>query len=272
MNSLRNGLNKLSYLSPNRAGPLRGYPRPPRSVTDIGHMGQWTADYLLRRGAVERSYCKPPEIPADPASAGRQLDVPWAEQESLLAVAVNFWMQHLRLAKRIDVEDAQQGRELRLNACVAQDHPARPLTDVGFGLSQALPIIVAGLGAADGGLLVVEQPEAQLHPLPQALLADFFCSLVKSGRRALVETHSEAFFHRLRLWAALDDDLAKKIAVYFIAQPAPDGCCQQPQPVPLTDDDHLNWPPGFLMEGLDEELCIAAARTARSRRSPDADR
>ena len=179
-------------------------------------------------------------------------------------------MQRLGLVTQLrtrleDKRVPEQG--IRLEARIEGDSNFRALTDLGFGVSQALPIITNGLILKKSGLLIVEQPEAQLHPKSQTELADFFCSMVKCGRNALVETHSEALFHRLRLRAALDKELAEKIAVYFIDEPHIDEStgqpfCVQPREVSLKAEDELSWPKGFLSEGVRTELEITAAQLA----------
>src|SRR5260221_2210916 len=135
----------------------------------------------------------------------------------------------------------------------------RDITELGFGVSQVAPILVAGLLQRPGSLFVVDLPEAHLHPRPQGPLADFFCSLALSGRYSLVETHSEMFFQRLRLRAALDPELGKMIAVYFIDAPR-EGRCSIPRAVGLDVEQELRWPEGFLNESWEEETKLLAAR------------
>jgi len=137
------------------------------------------------------------------------------------------------------------------------------LVEVGFGNSQVLPVLTAGLLQPEGSLFVVDLPEAHLHPRPQADLADFFCSLALSGRFSLVETHSEIFFDRLRLRAEMDDDLKNKIAVYFIDKPGDDGLCRQLRPVGLGLDEQFEWPAGFFQEALLNEEQIEAVRQSK---------
>jgi predicted ATPase len=122
---------------------------------------------------------------------------------------------------------------------------------------------VGGLTQPEESLFIVDLPEAHLHPRPQAELADFFCSLALSKRSVIVETHSEMFFHRLRLWAALNQELANKIAVYFVDPPNPNNICVEPRPVGLAFQDELTWPKGFLQEAWEMESQIKAAREAR---------
>jgi hypothetical protein len=73
------------------------------------------------------------------------------------------------------------------------------ISDVGFGVSQILPIIVQTFLAPDNSLNIVEQPEIHLHPKMQANLANLFSDVVSSKKkRMIIETHSEYFLRRLR--------------------------------------------------------------------------
>lgn len=68
------------------------------------------------------------------------------------------------------------------------------ITDVGFGISQVLPVILQPYLANDNGIIIIEQPEVHIHPKMQSDLADLFVSLIKSSnKRFIIETHSEAF-------------------------------------------------------------------------------
>lgn len=60
---------------------------------------------------------------------------------------------------------------------------------MGFGLSYALPIVVGGLVAAKDGLLIVENPEAHLHPQGQSNMGQFLAWLAGKGVQVIVETH-----------------------------------------------------------------------------------
>lgn len=73
------------------------------------------------------------------------------------------------------------------------------LVDVGFGISQFLPVIVADLQLPKGSTLMVDQPEIHLHPSAQAQLADYFVRQIKTkNKNYFIETHSEYILNRLR--------------------------------------------------------------------------
>ncbi len=68
--------------------------------------------------------------------------------------------------------------------------------DVGFGMSQVLPVVVAAL-ARGNSLVMVEQPELHIHPQLQANLGDLFIEAIKEGKQFFLETHSENLLLRL---------------------------------------------------------------------------
>ena len=65
------------------------------------------------------------------------------------------------------------------------------IADVGYGVSQVLPVVVALLVASPGQLVYVEQPEIHLHPRAQTALAEIIADAAKRGVRVVVETHSD---------------------------------------------------------------------------------
>lgn len=76
----------------------------------------------------------------------------------------------------------------------------RSLVDVGYGVSQALPIMVSLLDKKSAPLTLLQQPEIHLHPKAQAAMADVLCKFVQSAERQLmVETHSDYIIERARI-------------------------------------------------------------------------
>ena len=75
----------------------------------------------------------------------------------------------------------------------------RNLIDVGYGVSQVLPLLVDLLDPTGASLFLVQQPEVHLHPSAQAALASLFCTIAASGRQLIVETHSEYIIDRVRM-------------------------------------------------------------------------
>ena len=75
----------------------------------------------------------------------------------------------------------------------------RNLIDVGFGVSQILPILTETLRPDASELFLFQQPEVHLHPSAQAALGTLFCEVAASGKQLLVETHSDYLLDRIRM-------------------------------------------------------------------------
>ena len=75
----------------------------------------------------------------------------------------------------------------------------RNLIDVGYGVSQVLPLLVDLVNPAGYSLFLLQQPEVHLHPSAQAALGSLFCETAASGRQLIVETHSDYILDRILL-------------------------------------------------------------------------
>ena len=78
--------------------------------------------------------------------------------------------------------------------------PARNLVDVGYGVSQVLPILVDCLKDKEGGIFLLQQPEVHLHPSAQAELGTFLGYLAKEyNKQFIIETHSDYLIDRIKM-------------------------------------------------------------------------
>ena len=75
----------------------------------------------------------------------------------------------------------------------------RNLIDVGYGVSQALPILTELLRKEQAPMFLLQQPEVHLHPTAQAALGTLFCELANWERQIVVETHSDYILDRIRM-------------------------------------------------------------------------
>ena len=94
--------------------------------------------------------------------------------------------------------------------------PEVRLTDVGFGVSQVLPVLVLCYYVPEGSILILEQPEAHLHPKVQSELADLLIEVVKERQlQIILESHSEHLILRLMRRIAEEDISVDDTAFYF---------------------------------------------------------
>lgn len=90
------------------------------------------------------------------------------------------------------------------------------LYDVGFGVSQFLPIIVADLQLKNSSTLFIAQPEIHLHPSIQSAFGDYLIRQIKTNaKNYVVETHSEYLLNRIRLGIVKGDIEEQDVKIYF---------------------------------------------------------
>ena len=131
------------------------------------------------------------------------------------------------------------------------------LADVGFGISQFLPIIVADLQLSNDSTLIMSQPEIHLHPSVQANLGDYLVKQVKErNKNYIVETHSEYLLNRLRLLIVKEEIHPEEVAVYYFENSIKDGSIAHR--IEFTKDGQiLNAPKGFFETYMIDTMDIA---------------
>lgn len=96
------------------------------------------------------------------------------------------------------------------------------LLDVGYGVSQVLPILVDCLSAPQRSLFLLQQPEIHLHPRAQAQLGTFLCRLAKDRRHSFViETHSDFLLDRVRLAVRHQSLNPSDVSIVFFERAGP---------------------------------------------------
>lgn len=141
------------------------------------------------------------------------------------------------------------------------------IADVGFGVSQILPVLVLALLSETDSILIFEQPEIHLHPRAQARLGELLVCLAKTGRRVLIETHSDHLINRLRRVVAedLSDQLSDVVSIVFVQPPA-NGEGAKLEPLRVNEEGLIeNWPDGFLAESADDARAIVKAGIRKRR-------
>lgn len=92
------------------------------------------------------------------------------------------------------------------------------IADVGFGVSQTLPVLVALIGARRGQVVYVEQPELHLHPKAQFKLASIIVAAVNRGVRVVIETHSSILIRGIQIAVVQRKIESKKVSLNWFSQ------------------------------------------------------
>jgi len=128
-------------------------------------------------------------------------------------------------------------------------HPvsaARRPTNVGFGLTYVLPIIIACLMATPGSMILLENPEAHIHPQGQSAMARLTCAAAAVGAQLIVETHSDHILNGVRLAVKRDLLRPNDVALNYFRREDEGIKIESPS---IGPDGMLSqWPTGFFDE------------------------
>jgi len=237
-------VSKIRYLGPLRTDPQASQKYPPSSeLDDVGSKGEYAAAvYDGNQNALIDWY--------NPSS--QQVE------QGMLRDALNSWAVYLGVANQIGIETAGQSG-FSWQVVHKEGHKPLPLSAVGVGVSQILPILVMGLLSPKGSLLIIEQPELHLHPRVQAHLGDFFVGLSKCNKQCLIETHSENLVSQLRLHIVQSGGLENSDCMIYFVDQDEQGAAKFEEVEISKNGNILNWPDGFFDETMLQEDKITAA-------------
>lgn len=183
----------------------------------------------------------------------------WQEEDSSERLrifhALDKFGETSMLFKRIKVKRFGKKPSDPFQILVAHGGQPTNLLDVGYGVSQALPVIVQSVLAVERGLLLLQQPEIHLHPRAQAALGSFFARLVANEKKEVViETHSEYLLDRIRREVAQDTIPARDVLILFFDRR---GIRTRIHEIHLDDDGNIiGAPKNYRQFFLEEEISL----------------
>lgn len=133
-------------------------------------------------------------------------------------------------------------------------------TNTGFGVSYCLPIIVAGLTIPTNGLLIVDGPEAHLHPAAQSAIGHFLAVVAGAGVQVIVETHSDHVLNGIRKAVAATRSLDhQRVTISFFSRSV------DPQVMKLDQLGRIDrWPKGFFDQFESDLGVLSGLRKSRN--------
>ena len=184
------------------------------------------------RGNPERTYTKTtsvgPNFPGTFENYVASVVSQWQTSNHTLLGLLGECLEELGLTWKVDARSVDDTRvELRVGRCL---HGRRGgaydmvnVADVGFGVSQILPVLVALLAARPGQLVYLEQPEIHLHPLAQRRLAGILATVAKAGVRVVLETHSALLLREIQTLVAKAKLPADMVKLHWFKRSPADG-------------------------------------------------
>lgn len=239
-------IDTIFYLGPLRVYPQRDYLWARSRPTDVGQRGEKAIDAILAATEAER-----------------KLNLKRKGRLMPFQAMVAYWLRHLGLIRSFTVKEIADGSNRWQAKLVTRDGASEVLlTDVGFGVSQVLPVVTLLLYVPEGSTVLLEQPEIHLHPLAQANLADVLIYAATHRRvQIILESHSEHLLLRLQRRMAEEEISSDQVKLYFCDTQRGNSIL-----TPLRLDllgQIENWPPNFMGDAFGE---TAAAERARLRR------
>lgn len=230
--SLAVRLRELTYLTAERLGPRDYYPlEDPQLAPVVGRAGEHTVSVL--QWDEERHVIPGLVLDGVPPTRMRQV-------EARMACFFPGCQLTLATVPRTNI--------VRLGVRTSKDTEFHRPGLTGFGLTQVLPIVVASLSMAKGGLVLIENPEVHLHPAGQATMGLFLAEVAAAGVQVVVETHSDHVLNGVRR-AVKDGTLpSDQVGVHFFRTRPHDSEDGRPQVESPVLDSHGNvdfWPEGF---------------------------
>jgi len=230
----------LYYISAERSGPRVSFSTSDylvRHHRQLGVRGEYTAHYLSLFGEEKVQ----PQV-VHPSEAG-----------SSLKTQTEAWMSEVSPGVRIDlakydaIDAVSVGYSFARGRLVSNRYRS---TNVGFGITYTLPVVVALLAARPGGLVLLENPEAHLHPRGQVKMGELMARAASAGVQILVESHSDHVLNGVRI--AVREKLLspEQLRLFFFERrEEPDQLASHVLSPMIDADGRINeWPEGFFDE------------------------
>ena len=240
INKIKFLTGRFEYISAERLGPRRFYDALQNGYDEgeIGIKGENTVLCLGKQGSDEKIY----------ANMKHE-----TEDSIRLDLQVNAWMREISPGISVNAIDYMGvnlvGLKYGINTPLGGQETNA--VNMGFGVTYVLPVIVAILNARKGDILVIENPEAHLHPKGQRRIGELVALAAENGVQIFMETHSDHILNGIRLCIKNKRVSANNVKInYFYHYVDSNKKLRHDKTSPeiLENGDLSNWPEGFFDE------------------------
>jgi len=183
----------VHYVSADRLGPAKYFDKISLDLLQVGARGEYAINILANDN-----------LPLVNEILYRGKDARTVVQQT------EEWLSYVLEGASIEIRGKEKESSvlsmLLTNRSSASKYKS---VNVGFGYSYVLPLIVVGLIAQPGEIIIIENPEAHLHPRAQSKIAEFFAKVSSCGVQVFIESHSEHILNGIRV-STLDPEINVK--------------------------------------------------------------
>lgn len=232
------------YIAADRLGPQSSYEKSYYEVWEnrqVGNHGEYAVHYLQAHELENVQNKNVLYDGEDNIRLLRQVEC-WMGE---ITPGISFRMEEYGHSNRVGLTVHQEG-SMGADYYTAQN--------VGFGISYVLPVVLALLKAKKGELLILENPEAHLHPKGQRKMGELIAKAAQGGVQIIVETHSDHVLNGIRLCAKKGTINSEFVRLYFFTRKETENDGEY-RTVPIIENPNLMpdgrlsfWPDGFFDE------------------------
>lgn len=172
---------------------------------------------------------------------------------------IEAWMGEISPGYKIELKKEVKAN-ISFNSIISTTgHETKPI-NIGFGYSYALSIVTALLLASQGDLIIIENPEAHIHPRGQSYLGRLIALTAQAGVQVIIETHSDHLLNGIRVITRIKQDFEPSlVTLYYISQYNGQSSAEK---ITITKNGKLsNWPNGFFDQQAQDMFTIMTGKT-----------
>ena len=248
--------NNFQYLNAERIGPRSSNNTSAEidSKRELGKFGEFALHYFdqYQSDEISNSYVRHPNA-----------------STNLLRDNVNAWLGDITPNTKLKTYYNPVTQEVRGTFSTGTVEEFLP-TNVGFGLTYVLPVIIALLTTKENGTVIIENPESHLHPRGQSRMAELIARCAASGRQVFIETHSDHIINGIMVEAykhfkakrentALEGISNEKVKVYYFERKEKEEGEEIPmaadaKPVVISETGRIKNPPKGFFDQFETDL------------------
>lgn len=176
-------LDRIKYVSAERIGPRETYHGYQKGIYDsVGSKGEFTAQYLCnnKNKKIHKGFIKNKRL------------------GNTLQHQINYWLSNIIQNQNVNFKNIESTNLFRISYQNSGQSSFNRPTNSAFGLTYVLPIIAVCLGSEVGDTVIIENPEAHLHPMSQSRMGEFLALSASTGVNVIIETHSDHVINGIR--------------------------------------------------------------------------